>query len=119
MLQPKVTEIINEYLNENTENYNEMRNNLSQYKNIFQYVYCNIFPEIYCSTEQPGFDLKSSFHIMLKTYKDKKMGMLAKSLKVMREYIMKYHSVIKNQSKEMILMRLRKKKLKSALKKEK
>ena len=48
VLQPKVSEIINEYLNEDTENYNEMRNNLSQYKNIFQYVYSNIFPEIYC-----------------------------------------------------------------------
>ena len=47
------------------------------------------------------------------------MGMLAKSLKVVRDDLMKYHSVIKNQSKEMILMRLRKKKLKSALKKEK
>ena len=48
VLQPKVSEIINEYLNEDTENYHEMRNNLSQYKNIFQYVYSNIFPEIYC-----------------------------------------------------------------------
>ena len=56
-----------------------MRNNLSQYKNIFQYVYSNIFPEIYCSTEWRGFDLKSSFHIMFKTYKDKKMEMLAKN----------------------------------------
>ena len=47
VLQPKVTKIINEYLNEDTENYNEMRNNLSQYK----YVYSNIFPEIYCPME--------------------------------------------------------------------
>ena len=49
-----------------------MRNNLSQYKNIFQYVHLNIFPGIYCSTEQGGFDFKSSFYIMFKTYKDKK-----------------------------------------------
>ena len=46
--------------------------NLSQYKNIFQYEYSNIFPEIYCSTERRGFDLKTSFHVMFKTYKDKK-----------------------------------------------
>ena len=52
VLQPKVSKIINEYLNENIENYHEMRTNLSQYKNIFQYVYSNIFPEIYCSTER-------------------------------------------------------------------
>ena len=51
VLQPKVSEIINEYLNEDTENYHEMRNNLSQYKNIFQYVYSNIFFLIYwCRT---------------------------------------------------------------------
>ena len=49
-----------------------MRNNLSSYKNIFQYVYTNVFPEIYCSTEKRGFDLKSNFHIIFKTNKDKK-----------------------------------------------
>ena len=47
VLLPKVSEEINEYLNEDTETYNEMKNNLSQYKNIFQYVYLNIFPQIY------------------------------------------------------------------------
>ena len=44
VLRPEVSEIINEYLIKDTESYNEMRNNLSQYKNIFQYVYSNIFP---------------------------------------------------------------------------
>ena len=32
----------------------------------------NVFPEIYCSIEKRGFDLKSNFHIIFKTYKDKK-----------------------------------------------
>ena len=59
-----------------------MRNNLSQYKYIFQYVYSNVFPEIYYSTERRDFDLKSSFHIMFKTYKcKKKMKLLGKSPK--------------------------------------
>ena len=49
-----------------------MRNNLSQYKDIFYYMYSNAFHEIYCSTERRGFNLKSTFHIMFKTYKDKK-----------------------------------------------
>ena len=65
-------EIINDFLNENYKNYKDLRNNLSSYKNIFQYVYSNVFPEIYCSTEQRGFDLKSNFYIIFKTYKDKK-----------------------------------------------
>ena len=72
VFQPKVSEIITEFLKENEENYVALRNNLSQYKNIFKYVYSNVFPEIYCSTERRGFDLKSTFHIIFKTYKDKK-----------------------------------------------
>ena len=71
VLQPKVLEIITDFLNEDEDNYKELRNNLSSYKNIFQYVYSNVFPEIYCSTEKRGFDLKSNFHIIFKTYKDK------------------------------------------------
>ena len=67
VLQPKVSEVINDFLNEGEENYKDLRNNLSRYKNIFQYVYSNVLPEIYCSTERRGFDLKSSFHIIFKT----------------------------------------------------
>ena len=53
------------------KNYRLLQNNLSSYKAIFQYVYSNVFPEIYCLTEKRGFDLKSNFHIMFKTYKNK------------------------------------------------
>ena len=45
---------------------------MSSYKSVFQYVYSNVFPEIYCVTKKIGFDLKSNFHIIFKTYKDKK-----------------------------------------------
>ena len=72
VLQPKGLEIIHEFLKESDDNYNELRNNLSSYKNIFQYVYSNVFPETYCSTERRGFDLKSNFHIIFKMCKDKK-----------------------------------------------
>ena len=71
VLQPKVLEIISEFIDADENNYRLLQNNLSSYKNIFQYVYSNVFPEIYCSTEKRGFDLKSNFHIMFKTYKDK------------------------------------------------
>ena len=72
VLQPKVSEIITDFLNEGKENYIELRNNLSQHKDIFQYVYSNVFPEICCSAEYRGFNLKGTFHIMFKIYKDKK-----------------------------------------------
>ena len=68
----KVLEVITDFLKENENNYKELRNNLSSYKNMYQYVYSNVFPEIYCSTEKRGFDLKSNFHIIFKTYKDNK-----------------------------------------------
>ena len=72
VLQPKVSEILTNVLEENDKNYVLLRNNLSQYKNIFQYIYSNVFPEIYCATERRGFDLKRTFHIVFKAYKDKK-----------------------------------------------
>ena len=72
VLQPKVSEIITDFLNEAKENYPELRNNLSQYKDIFQYAYSDLFPEIYCSAECRGFKLSSTFHIIFKIYKDKK-----------------------------------------------
>ena len=62
VLQPKVLEIITDFLQEDENNYKELKNNLSSYKNIFQYVYSNVFPKIYCSTEKRGFYLKSNFH---------------------------------------------------------
>ena len=49
VLQPKVSEIKTDFLKEGDENYKDLRNNLSHYKNIFQYVYANVFPESYCS----------------------------------------------------------------------
>ena len=53
------------------KNYKLLQNNLARYKNVFQYVYSNVYPEIYCTTENRGFDLKRNFHIMFKTYRDK------------------------------------------------
>ena len=54
------------------KNFTLLRNNLWRFKNIFQYVYSSSYPDIYCSTEQRGFIIKSSFYIVYKNYKDKK-----------------------------------------------
>ena len=89
MSQPKVTKIIKK---EGNENYIEVRNNLSQYKTTFQHVYSNVFPEIYCSTEKRGFDLKSTFHNIFKTYKDKKKKK-KKKLQKLGENPQNYESV--------------------------
>ena len=71
-LQLKLLEIFTDFLKEGENNYKDLRKNLLSCKNIFQYVYSNVLPEIYCSTEKHVFDLKSNFHIIFKTYKDVK-----------------------------------------------
>ena len=67
-----MAEIISEFIHENEKNYNKLRNNLSQFKKIFQFIYSNVYPEIYCSTEVRGFGLIYTFHLIFKTSKDMK-----------------------------------------------
>ena len=71
VLQPTVLQIIVNFVERDEKHLRLLRNNLAQYKNIFQYVYSNVYPEIYCATKKRGFDLKSNFHILFKTYSDK------------------------------------------------
>ena len=71
VLQPKVLQTIADFIEKDEKNFKLLQNSLSRCKSIFQYVYSKVYPEIYCSTEKRGFDLKSNFHIMFKTYKDK------------------------------------------------
>ena len=52
VLQPKVSEIITDFLKQKKGNYLELRNNLLQCKYIFQYVYSNVFPELYYTIER-------------------------------------------------------------------
>ena len=118
VLQPKVSEILANFLAENEKNYVLLRNSLSQYKNIFQYVYSNEFPEVYCAMERRGFDLKSTFCIVFKTYKDKK------KLKNWEKNLQNYknthaETLVFEQKPIKISMKPKKKRSKSALKKEK
>ena len=71
--QPGVLEIVGNFIDQGKENFRMLQKNLANYKDIFQYVYSHVFPEIYATSEKRGIDLKSSFHIMFKTYRDKMM----------------------------------------------
>ena len=42
-------------------------------KTFSKYVYSNVYLEVYCTTERRGFDLKSTFQLVLKTYKGKRI----------------------------------------------
>ena len=68
----KASETVSSFIEMDDKNFALLRNNLWRSKNIFQYVYSWIYPDIYCSTEQRGFNIKSSFFIVYKNHKDKK-----------------------------------------------
>ena len=46
VLYRKVSEIINDFLAADEKNYVQLRNNLSQFKNIFQYVYPSVYSDL-------------------------------------------------------------------------
>ena len=68
----KMSEIVVNFIKMDTENFPLLRNSLWPFKNIFQYVYSSTYPDIYCATEQGRRNIKNSFYIVHKNYKDKK-----------------------------------------------
>ena len=72
--QPGVLDIVANFINQSKQNLCLLQENVAPYKDIFQYVYSHVFPEVYTATEKRGFGLKSNFHVMMfKTYHDKMM----------------------------------------------
>ena len=71
--QPGVLEIVGKFIDQHKDNLCMLQKNLANYKDIFQYVYSHAYPEIYLTTEKRGIDLKSNFHILFKSYRDKQI----------------------------------------------
>ena len=71
--QPGVLEISASFIDLSKQNLRLLQEKLARYKDIFQYIYSHVFPKVYTSTKKRGFDLKSNFHVMFKTYRDKMM----------------------------------------------
>ena len=82
--QPGVLEIVGGFIDQGKKNLRMLQEHLARYKNIYQYVYSHVFPEIYTTSEKRGFDLKSNLHILFKAYRDKQ--------------IIRQHSLAKNQA---------------------
>ena len=81
---PGVLEIVGKFIDQKKENLRMLQEYLARYKDIYQYVYSHVFPEIYTTSERRGFDLKSNFHILFKSYRDKQL--------------MRQHATVKNLS---------------------
>ena len=69
--QTGALEIVGGFINLGKENLRMLQEHLARYKDIYQYVYSHVFPEVYTTSEKRGFDLKSNFHILFKAYRDK------------------------------------------------
>ena len=77
-------EIVGGFIDQGKQNLRMLQEYLARYKDISQYVYSHVFPEVYTTSKKRGFDLKSNFHILFKSYRDKQM--------------IRQHSLAKNQS---------------------
>ena len=64
--QPGVLEIVGSFIDQGKENLRMLQKHLARYKDIYQYVYSHVFPEVYTTSEKRGFNLKSNFHILFK-----------------------------------------------------
>ena len=79
-----VLKMVLNFIEMDVRNFDLLRNNLWQFKELFQYVYSCAYLDIYCSSEQRGFNIKRSFYIVYKNYKDKKgMNIWERTLKVL------------------------------------
>ena len=62
--QSDIREIVGNFIDQKKDNLQLLQSNLTSCKDIYQYVYVHVFPEIYSTTEKRGIDLKSNFHIL-------------------------------------------------------
>ena len=70
VLYANVFEMVLNFIEMDAKNFTLLRTSLPQFKDIFHYVYFFTYSDIYCSTEQRFFNIKSSFYIV-HNYKDK------------------------------------------------
>ena len=70
---PQILKIVGEFMDHRKQNLRMLQEYLTQYKDMYQCVYSHVFPEIYTSSEKRGFDIKSNFHILFKSYQDKQL----------------------------------------------
>ena len=69
--QQGILEIVGKFINQGKDHLHLLQKSLAHYKDIYQYIYSHVFPEIYSISEKRGIDLRSNFHIIFKAYRDK------------------------------------------------
>ena len=85
-MHQKVSDIVWNFISEDKNNYKKLRENLRKNRNVFQYVYSIVYPNIYCSSKKQCYELRSEYLIVFKEYKDrKKAESLGKNARVYKE----------------------------------
>ena len=69
--KPGALEIVGNFIDQGKENLRLLQEHLVRFKDIYQYVYLLVFPEIYTASDKRRFDLKSNSHIIFKSYRHK------------------------------------------------
>ena len=64
--QPGALEIVGNFIDQGKKNLRMLQEHLARYKDIYQYVFSHVFPEVYTSSEKRGFYLKVTFILYLK-----------------------------------------------------
>ena len=71
--QPAVLEIVGNFIDQSKENLRMLQEHLARYKGVYQYVYSHVFPKVYTTIEKRGFNMKNTFHVLFKAYRDKRL----------------------------------------------
>ena len=66
-----VLEIVGGFIDQGKQNLRMLQEYVAKFKDIYQFVYSHVYPEVYCVYENRDVDLKSNFHILFKAYRDK------------------------------------------------
>ena len=98
VLHPRTFDMVRPFIYQDKKIYDLV--SLRRFKDILQCTYSIIYPDICCSTVRRRFDIKSSFQLLFKAYKDKeRWSSLAKTPPIFLEKKMNNLNSNKNQSK--------------------
>ena len=72
VIYPRLADIVWNYIEEDEQNFNKIKKWLVDNIKIFQFVYSNVYPEVYRLVEKRGIELRNNFHLKFKDWKDRK-----------------------------------------------
>ena len=89
-----VAEIVWNYIEDDEEKFNKMREKFIGNRKTFSFVYSYFYPEIYSFVDKRNIDLRNEFHIKFKEWKVKLVSQKTmNNLKWLRQHLHHHHQV--------------------------